>query len=176
MKPSVELICNVLKIGKATYYRYKKSDEPILRLINYLSKEELEELISTGKVEKLEENSNFSKVESINEIFIDDAKFRLKDKLKRYTDDSFINWMNKMIPKKILISTLKQIADNKEKYTMSNSKYILLERIQTLELSFINEKNRHQITNYINDNLSKIECYVLIQEHEEIMNYKGFWK
>lgn len=118
-------------------------------------------------------NNRFDNIEN---LFLDDTKFRLKDKLKRYTDESFIDWMNKMIPKKILITTLKQLSENKEEYNMLNSKHSLLERIQTLELSFINEKNRHQISNYIKNHLSKIECYILIQEHEEIMNYKGFWK
>lgn len=127
-----------------------------------------------------EENDNNKKykeeIEIIYEAILDDTKYRLKEKLKNYTDNSFIDWINKLIPKKILDNTLKQLAENKEKYNLVNSKHSLLERIQTLELSFVNEKNRHQISDYIKNNLSKIECYVLIQEHEEIMNYKGFWK
>lgn len=118
-------------------------------------------------------NQRFEKIE---DLFLDDTKFRLKEKMKKYTDDSFIDWLNKLIPKKILTTTLRQLAENKENYDMFNSKHSLLERIQTLELSFINKKNKHQISDYIKNNLSKIECYVLIQEHEEIMNYKGFWK
>lgn len=127
-----------------------------------------------------EENDNNKiykeEIEIIYEAILDDTKYRLKEKLKNYTDNSFIDWMNKMIPKKILINTLKELSKNKNEYNLNNSKQALLVSLRTLEVSFINEKNKHQISDYIKDKLSNIECYVLIQEHEEIMNYKGFWK
>ncbi len=56
----VELICKILKIGKASYYRYKKSNEPILNLIKYFSKEELIELQNTSKIYRLELIKDFS--------------------------------------------------------------------------------------------------------------------
>ncbi|RXI48020.1 hypothetical protein CRU99_01810 [Malaciobacter mytili] len=56
----VELICKILKIGKASYYRYKKADEPILSLIKYFSKEELLELQNNSKITRLELIKDFS--------------------------------------------------------------------------------------------------------------------
>lgn len=68
-KPNVEQICKILRIGKATYYRYKKSDEAILKLINYFSKEDLEELITNGKINRLENPYN-SKIDELEKRII----------------------------------------------------------------------------------------------------------
>jgi transcriptional regulator with XRE-family HTH domain len=123
-----------------------------------------------------EDKLSNEKIQEMYDAILDDSKYRLKEKLQNYTDASFIDWMNKMIPKKILINTLKELSKNKNEYNLNNSKQTLLVSLRTLEVSFINEKNKHQISDYIKDKLSNIECYILIQEHEEIMNYKGFWK
>lgn len=59
----VELICKILKIGKASYYRYKKANEPILNLMNCFSKDELIELKTTSKIKKLELIKDYSNSE-----------------------------------------------------------------------------------------------------------------
>jgi hypothetical protein len=114
-------------------------------------------------------------LERMYRILLDDTKYRLKDKLKEYTDGSFFDWANKLVPKKYLQKILKILADDKDKYNIENSKDILIERLRGLEVSIINKKNQELISDFIEKRLSKIECYVLIQKHEEIMDYKGFW-
>lgn len=47
-----ELICKLLHIGKTTYYKYLKEGYPIVTFLLSLTKEEVEELLNTGKIEK----------------------------------------------------------------------------------------------------------------------------
>ncbi len=50
----VELICKILHIGKSTYYKYKKDNYPIIEFLNSFDKQDLEELLITGKINKIE--------------------------------------------------------------------------------------------------------------------------
>ena len=47
-----ELICKILHISKTTYYSYRKKGYPIIKLLSSFKKEELIELLETGKIEK----------------------------------------------------------------------------------------------------------------------------
>lgn len=114
-------------------------------------------------------------VDKIYHLILDHTKYQLKDKLQNYTDSSFVDWLNKLVPKKYLISILDDFAKNKEKYTIINSKDFLIERVKGLEVSKINNTNKLKLSSFIEKRLSKIECYVLIHNHEEIMDYKGYF-
>jgi hypothetical protein len=174
-----EAITKIFAFGSQnTYYQWKKQDRPIIKLIEkYFSKEDLKEFLETGEISKFEnQDKTNDKFEILNTAVIDLVKFQLKDKIKNYTDGSFFDWTNKMIPKKYLQRILKDLSEDKTKFSIENSKESLLDRIKGLEVSIINKNNQEQISNFIEENLSMIECYVLIQEYENIMNYKGFWK
>ncbi len=81
----VELICKVLKIGKTTYYRYKKSNEPILALMKYFSNEELTELQNKSKITRLELIKNLS--EEQIKIALKNYEFDKLEKEKNETEE-----------------------------------------------------------------------------------------
>lgn len=172
-----ELMSKLFGFSAPTYFRWKKENRPIIKLIEKFSEEELVEYLSSGEIIRLDDmKNNKNKVVDDDDIFIDYAKIHLREKIQSYTDGSFFDWANKMIPKKYLQKILKDLSQDKEQFSLHNSKNSLLDRIKGLEVSLINKKNQKQISNFIEKKLSKIECYILIQEHEDIMNYKGFWK
>ncbi len=172
-----ELMSKLFGFSAPTYFRWKKENRPIIKLIEKFSEEELVEYLSSGEITRLDDiKNNKNKVFDDDDIFIDYAKIHLREKIQSYTDGSFFDWANKMIPKKYLQKILKDLSQDKERFSVHNSKNSLLDRIKGLEVSLINKKNQEQISNFIEKKLSKIECYILIQEHEDIMNYKGFWK
>lgn len=55
-----ELICKLLHIGKTTYYKYLKEHYPIITFLTSLKKEELEELLNSGKIKKFELIKNYT--------------------------------------------------------------------------------------------------------------------
>lgn len=171
----IDEITELMGFSRNTYFNWKKENRKIISLLEkYFDEQMLKEYIATNKINKFENNSD--EILKINEIFLDHTKYQLRDKLKNYTDGSFFDWANKIIPKKYLQKILKDIFIEKTELNISNSKDELVSRIKGLEVTLINKKNQHQLSDYIQNHLSKIECYVLIQEHEEIMGYKGFWK
>jgi len=168
-------ITELMGFSRNTYFNWKKENRKIILLLEkYFDEQMLKEYISTNKINKFENKSN--DILQINEILIDHIRYQLRDKLKNYTDGSFFDWANKLVPKKYLQKILKDIFIDKTELNISNSKDELISRIKGLEVTLINKKNQQQLSDYIQNHLSKIECFVLIQEHEEIMNYKGFWK
>lgn len=172
-----ELMSKLFGFSAPTYFRWKKQNRPIIKLIEKFSEEELIEYLNTGNIERLDNIKNrHNSTSDKNDIFIDYARIQLREKMQSYTDGSFFDWANKMIPKKYLHKILRDLSQDKVKFTPENSKDSLLDRIKGLEVSIINKKNQEQLSNFIEIKLSKIECYILIQEHEEIMSYKGFWK
>lgn len=56
-----ELICKILHISKTTYYSYLKKGYSIVSFLNSFTKDELEELLRTGKIKKFEivQNNNY---------------------------------------------------------------------------------------------------------------------
>lgn len=175
----VELICKILKIGKASYYRYKKSNEPILNLLNYFTKQELEELLETGKIQRLEKNNNTANaVDNVNEALIEHTKYQLRDKLKDITDGSMREWLYNFFAKKILIHVLESLSKNHESnYHIMNSKSILIREINDLDIGILpNAKKDVLIDQIINKRLSNLDCYVLIKYYEEILNYDNYFQ
>ncbi len=171
MRKAISKLCG---INERTYYVWKNKShiELIALLEEYFTEEMIYEFLENGSVISLEKENNPNNIN----IFMDHVKYQLRDKIRNYTDGSFFDWTNKMIPKKYLIKILKDLSQDKKKFTIENAKESILDRIKGLEVSIINKNNQKQISNFIEENLSMIECYILIQEHEEIMNYKGFWK
>ncbi|WP_321467915.1 hypothetical protein [Halarcobacter sp.] len=172
----IELICKILHIGKTTYYKYLKEDYPIIKFLHSLSKEELEELLITGQLKKLENpNNSLNKINDISEVLIDDTIFKLRDKLQHKTDGSLLNLVSGFISKGLLTRVVKELSSNKKLYTITNSKDFLIDRIKN-EDEKISEKfgKKKELLNYIEYNLSKLECFVLINYYEEVMNYPNY--
>lgn len=53
-----ELICKILHIGKTTYYKYLKEGYPIITFLQSMQKDELEELLKSGRVRKFDNINN----------------------------------------------------------------------------------------------------------------------
>lgn len=168
-KPNVEQICKILRIGKATYYRYKKSNEAILKLINYFSKEDLEELITNGKINRLEPNNNvMGNNDLIYDILIDNAKYTVKEKLYEVFESSMLEKIYTYIAKNILIRVLEKLALNGKEYPINLSKEYLLSEIKNVDIKFYETYKLNVLINIIEENLSNIECFVLINYYEEL--------
>ncbi|APW64419.1 hypothetical protein LPB137_00520 [Poseidonibacter parvus] len=168
---TISELSNILNIGQPAISKWKKNNS-IKTIKNKLLELGIyDEIIKKEEIDLINEE-----VLSFFDLILDHTKYQLRDKIKSYTDGSFFDWANKMIPKKYLQNILKDISEEKSNFTVFNSKDELISRIKGIEVTLINKNNKVQLSNFIENSLSKIECYVLIQEHEEIMNYKGFWK
>lgn len=56
-----ETMATLFSTAEGTYYKWKKEERPIIKLLDkYFSKEELEEFLSTGKINKLENLNSYS--------------------------------------------------------------------------------------------------------------------
>ncbi|NWF66179.1 MAG: hypothetical protein HXX81_01795 [Campylobacterales bacterium] len=83
----VKTICELLDIGRSTYYRYKKNSIPIIAFIqNYFSEDEIETFLKTKKLDKLE-NLHFMEQNiylKINTNFLDLLTKKETQLLKEY--------------------------------------------------------------------------------------------
>lgn len=60
-----ETMANLFSASEGAYYKWKRENRPIIQLIDkYLSKEDIEEFLETGKIEKLEQINNFKSLEA----------------------------------------------------------------------------------------------------------------
>ncbi len=171
--PNVEQICKLLKIGKATYYRYKKSDEPILKLINYFSKEELEELIVNGKIGRLESKDNLINNNDLEyEILINNTKYQLKPKIYLLFSGTITEKIYTFISKNILIRTLEKLSNENKTHSIKNAKKFLINELERGTVKFYESQKLKVLISIIEENLSDLECYTLIKYSEEIFDYK----
>ncbi len=183
------IICKLLDISDVSYYRWKKTREVIPFLEKYFTKNELEEYLDTGKIEKLElikslsyeelkeKLSEESQSENINEVIIEHATYSLRDKMKIMTDGTALDWLYHYFSKKILIKVLENISneDNLNNSIMG-SKEILLDAIQKATVPKAIEGKREVLLIRIKERLSNLECYVLINRYEEVLNYDNFFQ
>lgn len=77
-----ELICKILHISKTTYYSYLKKGYSIVSFLNSFTKEELEELLESGRIKKFEivQNNDYLLNKSIKLYKI--INFKLTPKAK----------------------------------------------------------------------------------------------
>lgn len=62
-----EVISNVLSCSVSGFYKWKKQNRPIIKLLEkYFSKEELEEFLNTGKINKLDNLNSYSFSSSVS--------------------------------------------------------------------------------------------------------------
>jgi len=165
-----EAICKLLGISTASYYRWKEERPIIAFLEKYFSEKDLEEFLSTGKMTKLEERE-----ESYQDyLFIDYVRYNLKEKLNKILFKAgMTKWLENIIPKNIFLKILKEISEDPkievEKY---RSKEYLIQKIESYKVASINNSNKKQLIGIIKNNLSNIECYVLIKYADEFLEDK----
>lgn len=166
-----EIIEKFYETTEATYYRHKKQNRPVIEFIEkYFTEDDLEEFLTTGKMTKLEEKED----SYLTFMLIDYVKYNLKDKLnKLLLKPGVFNWLENIIPKNIFLNILKEMSDDPmieiEKY---RSKEYLIKKIESYKVSPINSSNKKQLIGIIKNNLSNIECFVLIKYAEEFLDDK----
>ncbi|GEM_PF-3563686 len=171
----IELICKILHIGKTTYYKYVKESYPIIKFLHSLSKEELEELLHNGEIKRFEHTkSENNQLSEISEVVIDNTIYQLRNKLQYRTDSSLLNLVSEFVSKGLLTRIVKELSKNKELYTIVNSKKYLLERIKNEDEKLYEYFKKKNLVNYIEYHLSMLECYVLINHYETVLNYPNY--
>ena len=158
----------MLGVSKNSYWNYKKQERPIILFLEkYFTENDLEEFLTTGKMTKLEEKED----SYLTFMLIDYVKYNLKEKLNKLLFKTGVfNWLENIIPKNIFLNILKEISEDPkievEKY---RSKEYLIEKIESYKVASINSSNKKQLVGIIKNNLSNIECYVLIKYADEFL-------
>lgn len=169
-----ETMAKLFSTSEGTYYKWKKEERPIIELLNkYFSQEDLEEFLSTGTIKRLDKESAVDNTDITN-ILVDDTIFRLRTKLQQKTDGNLLNLITTFVSKGLLTRIVEELSTNKELYTLTNSKDYLIDRIKNENEKFFEYFKKRELINYIENNLSKVECYVLINYHETVMNYPNY--
>ncbi|MCG3672402.1 hypothetical protein ACN09X_03760 [Aliarcobacter butzleri] len=171
-----KVIAKLIGNTERTIFAWKKENRSIINFLEkYFSEEDLEEYLRTGKIDRLEQDDrNIHKIDDINVILIDYTKYQLKDKLQKITDKNTMEWLWYFFAKKILIKVLHNISSDNRTTAIMNSKEFLLNEINDLKIDTIYKAKRSVIMNMIEQNLSDLECYVLIKHYKEILDYGKF--
>jgi len=161
----------MLGVSKNSYWNYKKQQRPIILFLEkYFTEDDLEEFLTTGKMTKLEKKED----SYLTFMLIDYVKYNLKEKLNNLLlKPGVFKWLENIIPKNIFLKILKEISEDPkievEKY---RSKEYLIQKIESYKVASINNSNKKQLIGIIKNNLSNIECYVLIKYAEEFLEDK----
>lgn len=156
-----------------TYYDWKKQNRPIILFLEkYFEEKDLKEFLETGKISKLETKEiENQKIYSHENVMIDNAIYTAKDKLKRFWGDK---WFDVRIGiKKDIKNIIKEIKLNNENYSMENSKEILIKYIMGDKMNkpiVYNENKKTLISNFINEELSEVESYTILEHSDRIFN------
>jgi hypothetical protein len=166
-----DLIAKVLGVTVKSVYNYEKENRPIISLLGkYCTDDDIQEFLKSGKISKFEE-----KKENYQDyMLIDYVKYNLKEKLDRLLlKPGVFKWLENIIPKNIFLKILKEISEDPkievEKY---RSKEYLIQKIESYKVASINNSNKKQLIGIIKNNLSNIECYVLIKYADEFLEDK----
>lgn len=171
-----QIASQILGCTLASYYNWDNQKRPIINLLEkYFSKEDLEEFLQTGEIERLEQdNTKTNKIDDINVILIDYTKYQLKDKLQKITDKNTMEWLWYLFAKKILIKVLHNISSDNKTTAIMNSKEFLINEINDAEIDTLYKGKKVVVISMIEQNLSDLECYVLIKHYKEILDYGKF--
>lgn len=167
-----DIICQVLNISKASYYRWRE-ERPIIKLLEkYFEEKDLIEFLETGKMSKLETKEiENQKIYSHENVMIDNAIYTAKDKLKRFWGDK---WFDIRIGiKKDIKNIVKEIKFNNENYSIENSKEILIKYIMGDKMNkpiVYNDNKKALISNFIDEEISEVESYAILEHSDKIFN------
>ena len=159
-------IVRMLGNTEKSYYRWKEEGRPIISFLEkYFTKEDLEEFLKTGIVSKLENTDD----KQISYMFIEYVKFNLKDKIDKIFAD-IAHWSNKYIYTKEFVDALQNISsDPKFEIEKHKSKDVLIEIIEEFKIKGFSNIKKEKVISIIKNNLSNIECYVLIKYADEFL-------
>ncbi|CAM4210187.1 hypothetical protein [Arcobacter suis] len=124
--------------------------------------------IFTDKV-LINENIFEDELNTIYDILIDNAKYTLKDKINKLFDKNILNKMDTYLTKKILIRVLNKLKEENKRYPINISKKYLLKEISDTKINFTEPFKRKELISIIEKNFSNLECYVLINYYEELL-------
>lgn len=124
--------------------------------------------IFTDKV-LVNENIFEDELNTIYDILIDNAKYTLKDKINKLFDKNILNKMDTYLTKKILIRVLNKLKEENKRYPINISKKYLLKEISDTKINFTEPFKRKELISIIEKIFSNLECYVLINYYEELL-------
>ncbi|MCG3658730.1 helix-turn-helix domain-containing protein [Aliarcobacter butzleri] len=123
--------------------------------------------IFTDKV-VLNENIFEDELNTIYDILIDNAKYTVKEKVYKVFESSMLEKIYTYVAKKILIRVLENLALNGKEYPINLSKEYLLSEIKNVDIKVYETYKLNVLIKIIEENLSNIECFVLINYYEEL--------
>ncbi len=178
----------ILSSSVQAVYKWIKEDRLIIKFLNQFKDEELQEFINNGYIKKLELIKNLSyeeleekltvdtKTDNINEVIIEHTLYPLREKMKNMTDGTALDWLYHYFSKKILIKVLENMSNEKNlNSSIMGSKKILLDTIVTAKIAPVFKFKKDVLLKWIKENLSNLECYVLIHHYEEVLNYENYF-
>lgn len=161
-------IVKMLGNTEKSYYRWKEEGRPIIAFLEkYFNQEDLEEFLKTGEVSRLESDNS-----GVEYMLIEYARYNLKLKLDTILLNPMWIDISKKFPRKIFLDVIGEIKNSPkidiQKY---KSKEYLIEKFETHKpvLDALNKRNKDLVIKLIRENLSNLECYVLIKYPEEIL-------
>lgn len=170
----INAICELMKISRSGYFKFKREERPIISLLEkYFNKEDLREFIDTGKIVRLENIQNKSGSDGvILNLLIDEAKFSLKTKLDGLFKILGVPDLTKVLPKKLLLKILIELV-SKNQISPDNIKERLLEHLKGYQTSLkqLEHPNHVKILyDFIDAKLTKLEVYVLAKNASDYLS------
>lgn len=172
-----ELICKILHIGKTTYYKYLKNNYPILKFLMSFSKEELEELSSTGKIRKFELIKHLTAEELEQKLQVKDTSSNnteaaLIDHIKCHFDLNRGNFLQ--VKLESFFDLFEQINSQIVDLNINNAKVKVLSYLDGLNDNSLTKKifsgtRRASLISILRDKYSSVEIYVLIKENRKLV-------
>ena len=149
-----DLIEKLFGYTEATYYNWKREDRPIIKLVQYLGQEALEEFLETGKIKKYETSEDNKKLDefvlyAVIEKIIKKA-MRQGFKLKEILDYSLIN---PVLPLNSFFNALYH-------FDLLVSKEFFLDEIKKVDIP---KNHKRIIIEFISNEVSKYEFEILMK-------------
>lgn len=172
-----DLIAKVLGVTVKSVYNYEKEKRPIITLLEkYYTDEDIIEFLETGNIKRLEENNiSNTKLELHEKILEDNALYSAKEKLKKLFDSNIIDSIiYTRGAKGIFKDILEEINSEDDNYTYDNAKQRFIDYIMGREVTWFSLKNpakQKLLSSLINKDLSKIECYSIIKNPKDVLDY-----
>ena len=162
-----DIICKVMGISQASYYRWKQ-ERPVIKLLEkYCTEEDLEEFLISGRIEKFE--NAFADEDEMGEFFLKNAlcKVEMYGTVKNTPFFGTVKQVLKIdpIPSSLPVKTFLSILSGK----------MVLDR-KSFEEGISSEKLQHEnwktiILDFINTKLSAKEFKALAQNKTYISKY-----
>lgn len=114
-------------------------------------------------------------IEDIYSLMIDKAVYDAKDRLLSKYENDLGTKLATYFEKDLLKEAIRDLAEDKEKYTPQNMKDALLERIKGFEPGIIKDKQLQHLSTTIEKYFPKIEVYALVHYPEIVFDHVGYF-